>query len=366
MPFPPHTSLSPTLTNRNPPSTRPPPTIPMKLFPTILLVLAAPVALAHPAHLDGDPAAEMMAAANTFLATLSPEQKASTVFDFADPERENWHFVPMKRKGIPLAQLAPAQDHLARALLATGLSQRGFLTAASIMSLEKLLADREGNPARRNPDNYYLAVFGTPSTTSTWGWRFEGHHLSLNYTIIDGKRIGVNPSFFGTNPAQVKEGPRKGLRPLGSIEDPARLLATALHAGGKPVVFSGKAPRDVLTGQDRVARKPGDEGVMATDMSDDQKQLLLLTVREFAALGRAEVSGPVLAHITRSVDKLRFAWAGGLKVGDPHYFRIIGGDTFMIEYANTQNDANHAHAVWRLFGNDFGRDVLREHLEKDH
>ena len=338
----------------------------MKSFLTAILALAAPLAFAHPGHIEGKPAAEMTEAANAFLATLTPEQRKAAVFEFAGDERENWHFVPMERKGISLAALSPAQDHLAYAFLATGLSQRGFLTAASIMSLEQVLADKEKNPERRNTENYYLAIFGTPSKTGTWGWRFEGHHLSLNYTIIDGKRIGVNPAFFGTNPALITDGPRKGLRPLGSIEDPARLLARTLHDTGKPVIFSDKAPRDILTAQDRVARKPASQGVMATEMTDDQQKILLLTIREFAALGRNEIAGPVLTHITSSVDKLQFAWAGSLKLGDPHYFRIVGGDTFMIEYANTQNGANHAHAVWRLFDNDFGRDVLREHIEKDH
>ena len=338
----------------------------MRIILTTILALAAPVAFAHPGHMEGNPAAEMTAAANALLATLTPEQKSAAVFDFAGDERENWHFVPMERKGISLAALSPAQDHLAYAFLATGLSQRGLLTAASIMSLEQVLADKEQNPARRNPENYYIAIFGTPSNSKTWGWRFEGHHISLNYTVIDGKRIGVNPTFFGTNPAHLTDGPRQGLRPLGSIEDAARLLATSLHDTGKPVVFSDKAPKDVLTGQDRVAKKPESKGVMAADMTADQKQLLLLAIREFAVLGRPEISGPVLVHITNSIDKLQFAWAGGLKLGDPHYFRIVGGNTFLIEYANTQNGANHAHIVWRLFANDFGRDVLREHIEKDH
>lgn len=338
----------------------------MKALLTTILAIAAPIACAHPTHMEGNPAAEMVAAANTLLATLTPEQKTAAVFEFAADERENWHFIPMERKGISLAALTPAQDHLAYAVLATGLSQRGLLTAASIMSLEQVLAERENNPKVRNPENYYLAIFGTPSTTKTWGWRFEGHHLSLNYTLIDGQRIGVNPTFFGTNPAHLTEGPRKGLRPLGSIEDSARLLATALNQTGQPVVFSDQAPKDVLTGQDRKAKKPESKGVMASEMTKDQKQLLLVTIREFANLGRPEIAGPVIKHISNSVDKLQFAWAGGLKPGDPHYFRIVGGNTFLIEYANTQNGANHAHAVWRLFDNDFGRDILREHIEKDH
>ncbi len=151
----------------------------MKTILTTILTIAAPVAFAHPIHLEGNPSVEMTAAAKTFLATLTPEQKTATVFEFTGDERENWHFVPMARKGIALGALDPAQDHLAYALLSTGLSQRGFLTAASIMNLEKVLADKEKNPKHRNTENYYVAIFGTPSNTETWGWRFEGHHLSL-------------------------------------------------------------------------------------------------------------------------------------------------------------------------------------------
>ena len=338
----------------------------MKTILASLLLLAAPLAHAHPGHTQGNPAPEMTAAANALLATLTDEQKTTATFAFDSDERENWHFVPLERKGISLAALTPAQDHLAYALLSTGLSQKGMLTAASIMSLEQFLAVKEDNPAKRNTEHYYLAIFGTPSTSKTWGWRFEGHHLSLNFTLVNGRNLATTPSFFGTNPAEIKDGPRKGLRPLGGIEESARLLAVSLHDTGKPVVFSEKAPKDVLTGQNREAKKPESLGVMGSDMTPDQKMILLATIREFATLNRPELSGPILGHIEKSVDKLQFAWAGGLKPGDPHYFRIVGGDTFVIEYANTQNGANHAHAVWRLFKDDFARNTLLNHLKKDH
>jgi hypothetical protein len=338
----------------------------MKNFPLLLVLLASPLAHAHPDHIAGQPAAEMAAAAKIFLATLTEDQSAATVFKFADDERENWHFVPLDRKGIRLSELKPAQDHLAYALLGTGLSQKGLLTAATVMSLEQFLAEKENNPKRRDTEKYYLAIFGEPSATTTWGWRFEGHHLSLNFTLVDGKTVRTTPAFFGTNPAEIMDGPRRGLRPLGAIEDAARLLATSLQQAGKPLVFSDQAPRDVLTGQDRRAKVPARQGVMGSDMSPAQQQQLLATIREFASLGRPEITGRAMANIEKATDQLQFAWAGGLKPGDPHYFRILAGEVFLIEYANTQNDANHAHVVWRVFNGDFGRDLLREHLKDGH
>ena len=307
-------------------------------------------------------------AAHSFLKGLSAEQKAKAVFKFTDEERENWHFIPLDRKGLKLSELTPAQTHQAYALLASGLSQKGVLNASTIMGLEAVLAEMENDPVKRDTQKYYIAIFGEPSSkqkTGTWGWRFEGHHLSLNYTIINGNVV-VTPAFFGTNPAVVRKGPLKGTRPLGRMEDQARTLMKSLKEAGKPVVLSDKAPRDILSSQDRVASKPESQGVQGADMNDEQKKLLLAILREFSSNTRSEIARPAMAEVSGAVDKLQFAWAGGLNKGDPHYFRVTDQGEFMVEYANTQNGANHAHAVWRLFDGDFGRDVLKEHLEKDH
>ena len=326
------------------------------------LLLSAPFALA------ANPAQDMGRAAHSFLKGLSAEQKAKAVFKFTDEERENWHFIPLDRKGLKLSELTPAQTHQAYALLASGLSQKGVLNASTIMGLEAVLAEMENDPVKRDTQKYYIAIFGEPSSkqkTGTWGWRFEGHHLSLNYTIINGNVV-VTPAFFGTNPAVVRKGPLKGTRPLGRMEDQARTLMKSLKEAGKPVVLSDKAPRDILSSQDRVASKPESQGVQGADMNDEQKKLLLAILREFSSNTRSEIAMPAMAEVSGVVDKLQFAWAGGLNKGDPHYFRVTDQGEFMVEYANTQNGANHAHAVWRLFDGDFGRDVLKEHLEKDH
>jgi hypothetical protein len=331
------------------------------------LALAAAL-LTAPLALAGNPAIEMGRAAKSFLKGLDAEQQKKAAFDFKAEERENWHFIPLDRKGLKLSELTPAQTHYAYALLATGLSQKGMMNATTIMSLEAILAEMENDPVKRDTQKYYIAVFGEPSAkkeTGTWGWRFEGHHLSLNYTIINGNVI-TTPAFFGTNPAHVKKGPRRGTRVLGRLEDLGRALMKSLKEANKPVVFSEKAPRDILTGQDRTAKMPEDQGVKASEMTAEQKKKLLAILREFASNGRPEINAPAMKAIAEAVDDLQFAWAGGLKKGDPHYFRVVGGKFFLVEYANTQNDANHAHAVWRVFNGDFGRDILKEHVEKEH
>ncbi|MCS5541007.1 MAG: DUF3500 domain-containing protein [Roseibacillus sp.] len=331
------------------------------------LALAA-VLLATPVVHAGNPALDMGRAARNFLKGLDAKQKAKASFKFTDEERENWHFIPLDRKGIKLSELNPAQIHYAYALLASGLSQKGVLNATTIMSLEAILAEMENDPVKRDTQKYYIAIFGEPSSkqkTGIWGWRFEGHHLSLNYTIINGNVVAT-PAFFGTNPAIVKKGPRKGTRPLGRMEDQARTLMQSLKEAGKPVVFSDKAPRDILSSQNQVAAKPKSQGVKGADMNAEQKKLLLAILREFSSNTRSELARPAMNEITGAVDKLQFAWSGGLNKGDPHYFRVTDESAFMVEYANTQNGANHAHAVWRLFDGDFGRDVLKEHLDKEH
>ena len=325
-----------------------------------ILVLLAPAARAHDGH-HSEAAEQMAAAANAFIKWLSPEQKTKAVLDFKDDERENWHYVPFDRRGIKLSELSPAQDHYAYALLNTGLSQKGFMTATTIMSLEQILREKEKRPEVRDPEKYYVTIFGTPGK-GNWGWRFEGHHLSLNYTISDGK-VSVTPAFFGTNPAEVREGARKGIRPLGKLEDLARELVQSV---GDTAVFSDKPPRDILSSQDREAAEPEAQGVKGSEMNAKQKEMLLDVLIEFASNGRREISGEGLDEIREAVDRIQFAWAGGTAVGQPHYFRITLPKAFLVEYANTQNGANHAHAVWRMYDGDFGRDLLGEHLRKAH
>ncbi|MGC6425414.1 MAG: DUF3500 domain-containing protein [Akkermansiaceae bacterium] len=334
----------------------------MKFLATLLLSIS--LLSAHEGH-HHPVTAEMTNAAKTFLASLNDQQKKQAEFEFKNEERENWHFVPMVRAGVRFGEMKAHQQHLAFGLLGTGLSQKGLLTATQIMTLEQILADRGGDPEIRNTEKYYIAIFGEPSDEKTWGWRFEGHHLSLNFTVMNNRVIGF-PTFFGTNPAELKKGPLKGMRPLGEIEDAARDLAIALKEHGNSPVFSEEAVKEILSHQDRTAKSQKVQGVTSKKMTGEEVKQLLALIDEISAFLRKDIRSDKLRKIYSLQRKdLHFAWAGSLEKGKGHYFRIQGAD-FLIEYANTQNDANHAHLVWRDLKNDFGRDVLKQHYEKGH
>ncbi|MEY4690192.1 MAG: hypothetical protein RIT19_517 [Verrucomicrobiota bacterium] len=315
------------------------------------------------------PESEMTAAAKHFLAALNDDQRAAASFEFKSDERENWHFIPKDRKGVTLGNLKPAQKHLAFALLQSGLSNRGFSKATTIMSLEQILQELEGPNRRfaRDPELYHVSIFGTPDAQGTWGWRFEGHHLSLNFTLVKGRFAAGTPSFMGTNPAEVRQGPRAGLRVLAAEEDLARELMGSLNAGQlKQALIQANAPDDILTVANRTADVGQARGLAFSGMNAAQKKLLNRIIDEYVGRLRGDLAVADLAKIDAAGrGKIRFAWAGSAQRGQRHYYRIHG-PTFLLEYDNTQNDANHVHAVWRDFSNDFGRDLLKEHLEHSH
>ncbi len=324
--------------------------------------------LAHEGHSDHpDPAtAEMTTAASLFLASLDDDQAKRARFEFKNQERENWHYVPMNdRKGIRLDSLKPHQQHLAFGLLGSGLTQKGLMTATQIMTLEEVLRSRGGDPEVRNTQKYSLAFFGEPSLKEAWAWRFEGHHLSLNFSLVGNQIIG-SPAFFGTNPAELRQGPLRGLRPLGEIEDAARALALSLVADGLLPVFSEKPPREILSAQDSKAEAQETQGALSKNFTSTRVKELLALIDLVAAFQRREITNETRRKI-HSIQrkKIHFAWGGSLKRGQAHYFRIQGVD-FLIEYANTQNDANHAHLVWRDLKNDFARRSLKVHYAEEH
>ena len=332
----------------------------MKFFLALAFVLfTATFASANPA------AIEMAEAANDFLVSLKPDQKAKASFELKSDERQNWYFVPKDRAGLPLKEMDKTQHDLARALLDSGLSQRGFVKATTIMSLELVLFDLENKSPKRNPELYYVSIFGNPGETNTWGWRFEGHHLSINFTIVDGKDIFTTPSFFGSNPGEVKEGPRKGVRILSNEEDLGRQLVKSFSDEQKKVaIIATNAPKEVLTGNSRKVKALELAGLSQPKMTKEQSDLMMKLVKEYLFRNRFEIVESDLAKIEKAgMEKIYFAWAGELERGRPHYYRIQG-PTFLMEYDNTQNDANHVHCVWRDFENDFGEDVLRKHYEQ--
>jgi len=309
----------------------------------------------------------MTETANRFLAALSPEQRMKATFQFSDDERMNWHFIPKERKGLTLGEMNPYQRHLASALLAAGLSQTGYIKAVTIMSLEDVLKAVENDSGqRRNPDKYHFTVFGKPSDTGTWGWRVEGHHLSQNYTVANGQVVD-GPSFFGSNPAEVRQGPRKGLRTLAGEDD---LGFDVIHALDEPqlkvAIVDPKAYSDILTAANRKAALEGQpSGLPAEKMNAGQFDALRALMELYAYNMPDDLAERRMDQINKAGRNVYFAWAGGIKPSDPHYYRVQT-PSFLIELDDTQDNANHIHSVWRDFNGDFGGDLLQAHYENSH
>jgi hypothetical protein len=306
-------------------------------------------------------------AANRLLSALTPEQRAKATFKFEDDERMNWHFIPKERKGLPLREMTSYQKHLATVLLAAGLSQNGFMKALTIMSLEDILKQQEKDDGeRRNPEKYYFSIFGTPSETGTWGYRVEGHHMAQNFTIAGGHVVDA-PSFFGSNPAEVKQGPRAGLRVLAAEDDLGRDVLMSLDdAQRKIAVLDKTAYKDIITMASRKAAIEGQpSGLAASKMTSKQFDKLMALLDEYASNVPTPMRMEREAVIKKAGKNMYFAWTGVAEKGGPHYYRVQS-PTFIIEYDNTQNDANHIHSVWRDLNNDFGGDLLKAHYRASH
>ncbi len=283
-------------------------------------------------------------------------------FAFDSPERINWHFIPRERNGLPIKEMNGEQRALAFGLLHTGTSRVGAVKATTIMSLEAILREMEkGSGPIRDPERYYVSIFGTPSNSGKWGWRIEGHHLSLNFTLEDGEIVSATPTFFGANPAEVRQGPRKGLRTLADVEDRALRLFQALDDDQqKLAVAAEKAPADIQsnvgdpkTGLLPQPPKPDHDGIAADKLGDDQRKMLDVLIDSYAVDMPSEVAHSWLADVKKSGNDIRFAWYGPADRNEPHAYKIQGS-TFVIEFNNTQNNANHIHTVWRSMLGDFG------------
>jgi hypothetical protein len=318
----------------------------------------------------------MAKAATAFLNSLDAEQKAKVKFGFEQEERLFWHFIPTDdipkrynrpRNGLTLNLMTSSQRALAHALLAAGLSQAGYIKATSIMSEEEILKVMEKDTVgRRNPERYHFSIFGEPSDTGTWAYRVEGHHVSLHFTIVKGKLAG-SPTFFGANPHEVREGARKGLRVLGVEEDTGRDLVTALDEGQrKTAIVAAEAYKDILTEASRKASLAGQpSGLSAQKMNSRQRELLSRVIDEYIHNVPDQIAQARSEKVKKAGNNIHFAWAGPIGKNEPHYYRVVG-PTFMIEYDNTQNGANHSHTVWREFEGDFGLDLLADHLQSSH
>ncbi len=316
-------------------------------------------------------ARQMAEASSRFLESLSPDQKAKATFDYLDGERVFWYYPPMNRHGLALRDMEPGQRELAYAVMASGLTADSYQKAKLIIEHEAVLGPLEKEQGVvsfvRDPELYYFTVFGDPSGADPWGWRVEGHHVSLHFSIWGGKVISMTPFFFGANPADVRSGPKSGLRILGARQDMALELMNSFDAGQRSkALLYDKAPFDILTYNSSKVSLPGEQGLKAAKMSETQKKMLKTLVAEYVNQVRSDLAEQKLAALEEEgYDRLHWAWAGPAKAGEEHYYRIHGGN-FVIEYDNRQNGANHIHSVWRDVENDFASDVMREHLLMYH
>ena len=340
----------------------------MKLLRMVLAVAAVAVltGVAYVYQATETAGTKMATAAEKFLGTLNADQKKGATFDFDNKERLNWHFIPLQdqakkstRRGLPLEAMTKEQRTAALELLRAGTGALGYTEATTIMSLEAILRDLEKNGAMvRSPEWYFFSVFGTPSKTGKWGWRVEGHHLSLNFTLDKGAVASATPAFFGSNPATVKSGPKKGLRTLPLAEDLAKELFLALDDGQKKVALQSKQFAEIA-GKTTDPNVGAPVGLAAAKMTDKQKEILQKLIQNYAERMPADVAMTQLRQVRDAgLDKVYFGYGGSTEEGKPHTYRVQG-PTFVLEFLNMQadsagNPANHIHSAWRNIKGDFG------------
>ncbi len=351
----------------------------------------------------------MKEAATAFLAGLNDEQRAKASFSFDDEnERRSWAYFPKDFHGLALREMDHAQRKLAHALVANGLSIHAYAKAVTIIALEDVLNEMEGRGRLRDSGRYFVSIFGAPHDTDRWGWRFEGHHVSLHFTIAGGMLVSPTPIFFGANPAETRHGERAIIRPCGEEEDLARDLLSSLDAAQKRIaILSAAAPPEiVLMNLPRVPElrdfevvpelaamisrasvsRPGvptaaatpsvvrdavrfersaPRGIPASALDGRQRLLLSALIVAYVERLPDDLARIEQEKIERAgIEAMHFAWAGDEQPRFAHYYRLQG-PSFLVEYNNTQN-GNHAHTVWRDADGDFGGDVLREHLRREH
>jgi hypothetical protein len=327
-----------------------------------LILFAPSLARAH------EVATDMLKAAGEFRASLDAAQLKQSTYPLTDAERENWNFVPLPRQGLPFKRMTPDQQALGLAFLRSGLSAAGTAKAQAIMQLELFLKEAEKDTkGRRDPTQYFITFFGEPSAARSWGWRFEGHHLSFNFTVVDGKHVFFTPSFMGTNPAEVRSGPRRGERVLGEEEDAGFAFVESLNPEQRAAAIIAADPlKEIVTTNKKRVDPLSPAGIPATRLTPPQRTRLEALVKLYLSRWRPELAEETFAKIAASgLDKLTFAWAGPIDRSKGRYYRIQG-PTFLIEFDNFQNNFNHVHTVVRDFKGDFGHDLLAEHHAREH
>ena len=310
--------------------------------------------------------AEMAEACRKWVDSLNPEQKAKATYHYLDGERQFWYYPPLNRHGLPLRDMTPEQRDLAYGIMESSLDAQAYEQAKAIIDHELILGPLEKERGIesfvRDPMLYYWTVFGDPGGEEPWGWRAEGHHVSLHFSVWGEEVTAVTPFFFGANPAEVPHGHEQGKRILGDREDLAiELMATMTDEQRAKAIIHENAPWDILTYNTTKAPVHQGEGLSATEMTGEQKEILLALITEYVNQVRTDVAHERLEAIKENgLDHFRLVWAGATDRSRDHYYRIHGGN-FLIEFDNIQDGANHIHSVWRDVENDFANDVLRDH-----
>lgn len=335
----------------------------MRLYAFILLLLTAlqPVKAQTP-----------LKAVSAFLESLNPNQKNETLFPFDDGERLNYHFVPFVRKGITFNELNWEQQAAAIRLMRSCMSENAYQKTRQIREMElvlKALEKRKPEDHFRDSGNYHFSIFGIPSAEADWGWRFEGHHISFNFTFQKNRMVSGTPAFLGSNPGVVKEGALKGREILKDETEYGRqFLATLTSDQLKKAIADTVTPAEVLSGDKRKVLMQNTMGIAYTDLSATQQALLRKLIAVYVNRFTHLFADDMLQEVQKAgLDKLRFTWIGDTMPGPghPHYYRVMG-PTLLIEYDNTQNQANHVHSVVRDLLHDFGGDALMEHYATAH
>lgn len=309
--------------------------------------------------------------ATDFIQSLTEKQRTQTVHTLDNDERYNWHYFPKSdRKGISLNELSDAQKNKALALLKSCLSSTGFSKTMDVIELEnvlQVLENRRDNEYR-NSGKYYITIFGTPDQKDSWGWRFEGHHISFNFSAMNNKLSSGTPGFLGANPAIVQSGPQKGKQPLKEeTEAGFALLQSFTKEQLKSAISKSGAPGEIVTFVSRRANIDSKEGITYGSLSSSQQALFMKLIHTYIHRYTKLFADEMINDLTKAgLDNLRFLWAGSQEAdGDPYYYRIQG-PTIIIEFDNSQGNANHIHSVVRDLKNDFGGDALLEHYKQKH
>ena len=304
--------------------------------------------------------------ANTFINSLDSVQKRKAVFSFDEMSRYDWHYVPasaVARQGIAVRELNSVQKQNIYKLLKTYLSSTGYTKAQDIMNTEYLLKELEPNSKGRIPENYFVAFYGNPGTDKTWAWKFSGHHLALNYTIVN-NQLAFAPFFFGVYPAIRMNAEGKEKKMFKEEEELGFKLVNALTQEQKlKAVFRLEAFADIVTKTSHKVVPFDTAGIMAKDLALEQKHVLNQLIVIYLSRMPPKIAQLRMKRIiAEDFNEIKFGWAGSLKSGEPHYYRIQG-KTFLIELDNSQNNANHVHTVWRDFDGDYGMDLIKEHYK---